>query len=171
MRFSVEHGFPGPPGRVAAILGDPDFYRDLELPDLRLLDVRDLPPVASRTLQRPAPDAQHGLLLRYEFTGTLDPVALRLLGGARLTWTQEVHVRGETGGWIRFSAEANPRLLHGRADYALGPGEEGTVRRLHGELVVAVPVVGGMAERRILTGVLHRLEVEAGALRERLGSA
>jgi len=171
--FSAEHRFDAPRGEVAAVLADPDFYRSLELPDLRLLEVRQLP----ATL---APDARHsaeeppeaGILLRYEFTGSLDPIAIRLLGGAHLTWSQEVHLRDGEGGWLTFAAEGNPRLLHGRADFVLhadragaGPGARMTVRRLDGELTVAIPVVGRMAERRIVPGILGRLDVEATAVR------
>jgi hypothetical protein len=115
--------------------------------------------------------SETGVLLRYEFTGSLDPVAVRLLGGAQLTWSQEVHLRDGEGGWLAFASESSPRLLHGRADFVLQPerartGSDGqaTLRRLDGELTVAIPVVGRMAERRIVSGVLARLDVEAGAL-------
>ena len=173
MRFSAEHRFSASQGEVAAVLADPDFHRSLELPDLRLLEVRQLR-AASASDVSPDGDAsgETGLLVRYEFTGRLDPVAVRLLGGAQLTWSQEVHVRGEEGGWLTFAAEANPRLLHGRADFVLHPDPDGAgpatskaLRRLDGELTVAIPVVGSMAERRIVSGVLTRLDVEAESVR------
>jgi hypothetical protein len=182
VRFHTEHVLPGTPAAVVAVLGDPGFYRQLELPDLRLLEVR---PVSVSGIGDPsrsdgAPVAlleDRGLVLRYEFTGDLDVVALRLLGGERPTWLQEVHLRGASGGWLRFAAEANPRLLHGSADFFLEPREHdrqdgpdgdatdvASLRRLEGELTVALPVVGGMAERRIVAGVLTRLDVEADAV-------
>ena len=185
MRFSVEHRFSASQGEVAAVLADPDFYRSLELPDLRLLEVRRLPAASALGSRRggdappdtepdtgPDTGPETGVLLRYEFTGSLDPVALRLLGGTRLTWSQEVHLRDGEGGWLTFAAESSPRLLHGRADFVLRPDRaragsraRATVRRLDGELTVAIPVVGRMAERRIVSGVLGRLDVEAGAVR------
>jgi hypothetical protein len=169
VHFTAEHRFPCPPDGVVAVLTDPDFYRELELPDLMLLDVQQ----------------NDGILLRYEFTGSLDPIALRLLGSTRLTWTQEVHLTDASGGWLTFAAEANPGMLHGRADFVLelaapvletrksGPGGGAavgsvTLRRLEGDLVVAIPVVGPMAERRIVPGVLTRLDVEADAVRVRI---
>lgn len=165
VRFSAEHRFTASPAAVAAVLEDPGFYRALELPDLRLLEVE-------------GDEAGDGVLLRYEFTGNLDPVALRLLGGERLTWSQQVHLRGHSGGSLQFAAEANPGLLHGRADFVLHPSggrgharAESTTRRLEGELTVAVPVVGRMAERRIVPGILARLDVEAGEIRRRLTGA
>ncbi len=177
MRFSAEHRFDAPPAEVAAVLADPDLYRSLELPDLRLLEVHQLP-AASAPDSRPGAQAppETGVLLRYEFTGSLDPIAIRLLGGARLTWSQEVHLRDGEGGWLTFAAEGNPRLLHGRADFVLhadgaraGPGARATLRRLDGELTVAIPVVGRMAERRIVSGVIGRLDVEAAAVQRWLG--
>lgn len=154
VRFFAEHRFPATRQAVAEVLGDGAFYEDLELPDLCLLEV-----------QR---DAADGLVLRYEFTGNLDPIALRLLGGARPTWTQVLQLRGTEGGLLTFSAESNPRVLHGRADFTLHPDGEGTSRQLEGDLVVAVPVVGSVAARRIVPGVLRRLDVEADAVRRRL---
>ncbi len=185
MRFSAEHRFSASQGEVVAVLADPDFYRSLELPDLRLLEVRHLPAASMFGSRRggdappetgpetePETGPETGVLLRYEFTGSLDPVALRLLGGTRLTWSQEVHLRDGEGGWLTFAAESSPRLLHGRADFVLRPDRaragsraRATVRRLDGELTVAIPVVGRMAERRIVSGVLGRLDVEAGAVR------
>ena len=181
MRFSAEHRFSASQGEVAAVLADPDFHRSLELPDLRLLEVRRLPAASALGSRRggdappetgPETEPETGVLLRYEFTGSLDPVALRLLGGTRLTWSQEVHLRDGEGGWLTFAAESSPRLLHGRADFVLRPDRaragsraRATVRRLDGELTVAIPVVGRMAERRIVSGVLGRLDVEAGAVR------
>ena len=109
------------------------------------------------------------LAFRYEFTGSLDPLAVRLLGGGRPRWTQELELRDDAAGHLAFAAEASPRVLHGRADFSLSADGEGTVRLLEGELVVALPVVGGVAERRIVPGVLQRLDVEASALRRGLG--
>lgn len=182
MRFVAEHRFDAPPGEVAAVLADPDFYRSLELPGLHLLEVHQLPPGSALDARSGAQaPPENGVLLRYEFTGSLDPVAIHLLGGARLTWSQEVHLRDGEGGWLTFAAEGNPRLLHGRADFVLradsagaaaaagagagaGAGARATLRRLDGQLTVAIPVVGRMAERRIVSGILGRLDVEAGAV-------
>jgi hypothetical protein len=202
VRFTAVHRFPAPPAAVAAVLTDPDFYRALELPDLELLEARSIEAAGGADVRLHGGPADCGVLLRYEFTGHLDPLAERLIGGERLTWTQEVHVVGESGGRLEFAAEANPRLLHGHADFLLVPEEDAaggdhpdldaaggdhpdldaaggdhpdldaagasTRRQLEGDLVVALPVVGGMAERRIVRGVLARLDVEADALRERL---
>ena len=162
MRFSAEHRFTGPPGAVAAVLADPGFYEDLDLPDLsraQVVEHAEEGPGSAR------------LLLRYEYTGHLDPIALRLLGGSRLVWTQEVRLAPDRTGTLVFRAEANPATLHGDASFSLVPEGEGTLRRIEGEITVALPLVGQMAERRIVPGILARLEVEAAAVDERLRGA
>lgn len=181
MEFSAEHRFPGPPDAVAGVLLDRTFYETLELPDLRLDAVVGESPDAGPT--------ERTLVLRYEYTGNLDAMALRLLGGDRLTWTQVVRLRqpgpersGDAGrpagagapdpvaGGLAFRAEARPDLLHGDAGFSLQAHGDATVRRLSGELVVALPIVGRMAEQRIVPGVLARLDVEAEAVRQRLAA-
>jgi hypothetical protein len=159
MRFAAEHRFHGSPAAVAAILADPGFYAQLKLPDLSQPDVLD---------QRTEGDTAV-LRLRYLFLGSLHPVARRLLGKRQLTWIQEVKVNGVTGsGGLTFQAEADPKRLHGSADFTLQADGQDTVRRLTGELVVAVPVVGARAERQIVAGLQRRLDIEAASLDELL---
>jgi hypothetical protein len=160
MHFAAEHRFAAPVDAVIAGLTDPAFHRGLQLPDLKLLDV-DAHPNQSETVLR----------LRYDFVGHLDPLARRLLGGRRLTWLQELRVdRASGAGRLTFAAEADPRRLHGRADVVIEADNGGTRRTLDGELVVDVPIVGSNAERRIVPGLLRRLDIEAAALDQRLRS-
>jgi Protein of unknown function (DUF2505) len=162
MRFDAQHRFTAAPEAVAAVLADPEFYLSLHLPDLSLPEVVE---------HQHGDDGSALVLLRYEFVGHLDPLARRLLGGERLTWTQELRIEAAASGTLRFAAEANPRLLHGDATFTLEAEGGGTVRRLEGEVVLALPGIGGMAERRIVPGVLGRLDVEAEALERRLTTA
>ncbi len=159
MRFHAEHRFGASVPAVGALVGDPAFYLGLDLPDLHrpeLLEQRQ--------------EGHHAVLrLRYEFEGSLDPIAQRLLGSSRLAWIQEVRVdRSTRSGSLRFEAERDPRRLHGAATFVLTSAEDATVRRLDGELVVAVPGIGRMAERRIVPGILKRLDVEALAIDDQL---
>ena len=162
MRFHAEHDFGGSVDQVVTLLTDPEFHRHLALPDL------SLPEIVASTVDG---DAAH-LKLRYEFVGSLDPIASRLLGGRRLTWLQDLDLDRATGsGQLRFAAEADPKRLHGRADFTIraASGADGrSVRRLDGELVVAVGPIGGMAERRIVPGLRRRLDIEAAALDRQL---
>jgi Protein of unknown function (DUF2505) len=157
MRFHAEHRFHGSPRAVAALLVDPDFYGALVLPDLSQPAVLDQQSEGQRTVLR----------LRYEFVGHVDPIARRLLGQSRLAWVQEIDLdRASDSGTLRFSSEADPKRLHGSADFVLKADGEGTCRQLKGELVVAVPVVGPRAERQIVPGLLRRLDIEATFLDE-----
>lgn len=159
MRFQAQHRLPAPVGAVADLLVDPEFNRGLALPDVELLDV-----VEHRV------DGDAGALsLRYAFVGRLDPVAQRLLGGQRLTWTQELGVDRATGdGRLTFAVDGSAGRLRGAADFTLRPEAGQTVWDVRGELRVRVPLVGGTAERRIVAGFLERLELEAQQITDRL---
>ncbi len=134
---------------------DPRFYSSLALPDLSQPTVLDARPEGNRKMLR----------LRYEFIGSLDPMARRLLGRNRLAWVQELVVdHPNHSGELTFEAQADPRRLHGTANFTLEADDDHCVRRLAGELVVAIPVIGAQAERRILPGVLRRLDIESEAI-------
>lgn len=142
-----------------ALLVDPAFHHGLQLPDLVLLDV----------LESGTDDDGAVLCLRYEFVGHLDAVAHRLLGDRRLTWLQELRLdMASRTGWLTFAAEADPRRLHGRAAVTMRPCDGSSERTIDGDLVVALPLVGGMAERRVVPGLLRRLDIEAAAVDEHL---
>jgi hypothetical protein len=160
MRFDVEHSFAATPHAVADLLVDADFYGTVELPDLALREVVTSEPSGERAT----------LALRYEYVGSLDPVARKLLGGRVLTWLQTLTIDRAPGrGRLTIAADGAADLLRADASVVLRAAENGTtVRRIDGEFVVRVPLVGGAAERRILPGVLRRLDVEADALRARL---
>jgi hypothetical protein len=159
VRFQAEHRFGAPEAAVATLLADPAFYLGLALPDLGQPEI----------LEKRQDRTEMVIRLRYEYEGSLDPIALRLLGASQLRWIQEVRVDlPATSGSLRFEAEKDPRRLHGAANFVLTAAAGGSVRRLDGDLVVAVPGIGRMAERRIVPGVLHRLDVEAQAIEDRL---
>jgi len=167
MHFRAEHHFEGTPAQVAGILFDPSFYATLELPDVGPAEILEAPstdPSGARTIE-----------LRYEYTGGIDPVVRRLLGGAALTWTQRLTLAtsdaspGSLTGTLAIEGDANASILHASANVRLEPALEGGTRRcIDGDLVVGLPGLGGIAERRIVPGVLRRLEVEADALARRL---
>jgi hypothetical protein len=156
VKFRTEHEFPGSVLGVAEILCDPDFHTRLDLPDL------SRPEIVEHTVLA----AQRTLRLRYEFVGHLDPIARRLLAGRRLTWIQELSLHTDTGvGQLSFAAEAEADRLYGQATVTLTAlTEQRTRRAVAGDLFVKVPVVGGTAERRIVPGLVARLDVEAAAL-------
>ncbi len=159
MRFHSEHLFDAPGAAVTRLLGDPVFYLTLELPDLRQPEILD----------HHRDEDELVIRLRYEFAGRLDPLAQRFLGSSRLTWIQEIRLDHSAGsGTLDFAAEKDPRRLHGTAGFTLTEEGRGTVRSLDGELIVALPGIGRMAERRIVPGLIHRLDIEAQALNDQL---
>ena len=157
MHFQVEHHFRAAPQQVAAVLARPDFYTHLDLPDLAR------PTVLEHREGEGEVDGGTVIRLRYEFVGSLNSLVRRMLGGERLAWLQEIRIAG-TEGSLTFGAEKNPALLYGSALFVLQQASPGSVRHLEGELVVAVPGIGAMAERRIVEGLLRRLDLEAEAL-------
>jgi Protein of unknown function (DUF2505) len=159
MHFTIEHRFPAAPTRVAALMVDPDFEGAVQLPDLSLPEV----------VEHDTDSDAHVLKLRYEYVGQLDPMAKRLLAGRQLALVQTVRIDPDTGlGTLTIEAEADPDRLHGNARITLAAdgtvGGDASVRALDGEFVVKVPVIGRTIERKLLPGILARLDVEADAL-------
>ncbi len=155
MRFRAEHSFRAEVPAVLGVLGDAEFALGLTLPDLSRPQLLEASDDGVRSLIR----------LRYEFVGQLDPMAQRIIGAGRLAWVQEASVdRSSAAGTLDFRAERDPRRLHGSARFTVEPEGSGSVRRLEGELVVAIPGIGRMAERKIVPGLLRRLDIEAAAV-------
>jgi uncharacterized protein DUF2505 len=160
VHFEADHEFPASCAAVAALLCDPGFQTQLALPDLSLPTVVDQGEVGPT----------RRLKLRYEYIGQLDPIARKVIGGRQLTWIQELRLDTTTfAGTLTFSAEAAPDRLNGQADLALvADGDTKCRRRITGDLHVRMPLIGGTAERRIVPGLLIRLDVEAAALSKKL---
>jgi hypothetical protein len=162
VRFEVEHEFPATPTAVAEVWCDPAFHSHLELPDL------SLPEVIAHTVD----GTVHVVRLRYGYVGQLDPIARKIVGGRKLTWIQELRLDWSTGaGTLSFSAEEEPRRVNGSADVTIvAVGDSASRRRIAGDFHLRIPVVGGTAEKKIVPGLLRRLDVEADALRRSLGT-
>lgn len=155
MRFRAEHRFPAAPLAVVAALADAELARSIALPDLA-------PP---EVLASEDDGTRARLQLRYEYVGDLDPIARRLLGRRRLTFVQELCLDRDTlTGTLSIAVEADPRQIRGDAIVELVADGTATVRRIAGDFAVRVPLVGATAERKILPGVLRRLDVEATAI-------
>lgn len=161
MHFEVVHEFPAPCAAVVDVLCDPAFHTQLDLPDL------SRPVVVTSS----ADGTTRILALRYEYIGQVDPIARRIVGNRTLTWMQELRLDTHSlVGTLSFSAEEDEKRLNGRAEVAITAIDDGTRtrRRIAGDLHVRVPLVGGTAERRIVPGLVRRLDVEAEALTREL---
>jgi hypothetical protein len=163
MHFEVEHAFPAPRAKVAEVLCDPDFQTKLDLPDLSRPEI-----VASSI------DGSSRLLrLRYEYVGQVDGIARKIVGGRKLTWVQELRLDTATyTGTLSFSAEEDPGRVNGSAEVAIVTldGDAGCRRRIAGDLHIRIPLVGGTAEKRVVPGLVRRLDVEAAALSKELAA-
>src|SRR5690242_13752597 len=135
MHFSVEHAFPAGRDAVAAVLCDPEFQAQLKLPDL------SLPEIVEHTVDGP----NRLLRLRYQYVGSLDPIARRVIGNRKLTWLQELRLdTTDYRGTLTLAAEADAKKLNGEAQIALDAVDDThTQRRISGDLHVRVPLVGG----------------------------
>ena len=145
------------------MLCDPEFHRGLDLPDLSRPDV----------LAHAADGTTRLVRLRYEYTGQLDPAARKIIGNQTLTWIQELRLDTESyAGTLTFSVEREGDRLNGDATVALttDDGDRHTRRSITGDLRVRVPLIGGAAERRIVPGLVRRLDVEAAALAAELAA-
>jgi hypothetical protein len=157
VRFSAEHDFAASRDQVVDVWCDPEFHLGLDLPDLSRPDL----------LAHQTEGTTRIVRLRYEYTGQLDPAARKIIGSQKLTWIQELRLdTASYAGSLTFSVEHGSDRLSGEATVALttNDGDEHTRRSIAGDLRVRVPIIGGAAERRIVPGVVRRLDVEAAAL-------
>ena len=163
MHFQVEHGFPAPRADVADVLCDPDFQTQLDLPDL------SRPEVVASSIE----GTSRLLRLRYEYVGQVDGIARKIVGGRKLTWVQELRLDTATyTGTLSFSAEEDPGRVNGSADVVIltVDGDATCTRRIAGDLHIRIPLVGGTAEKRVVPGLVRRLDVEAAALSKELAA-
>jgi hypothetical protein len=162
VKFAVEHDFDGTLAAVAGALTDPAFHTSVDLPDVSRPDVVETHPDGTRRT----------IVLRYEFVGSLDPIVHKLLTGRKLTWLQTLVLDVDSGaGTLTFSFEGDAKRLSGNADITLtATGADRTHQRTTGELRVRIPMLGGTAERRIVPGLIARLDVEAEALQRWLAT-
>jgi Protein of unknown function (DUF2505) len=161
VRFEAEHEFSAACPDVAEVLCDPAFQTHLDLPDLSRPEVVESSVTGDTRL----------LKLRYEYIGQIDGIARKIVGSHKLTWIQELRLDTTTfTGTLSFSAEEDADRLNGEAKVAITDAGDGirSVRRIAGDLHVKVPLVGGTAERRIVPGLVRRLDVEAEALEKEL---
>ena len=160
MRFEVEHHFAAPPQAVQAALADPDFHRSLRLPDV------GPPEVIEHTL---GDNGVAVLVVRMTFTGHIDPILRRLIGGGPPVWLQRTTIETTGGrGHLDVTADGQGDRLRATADWRCEPTDDGCVRHLAGDLSIKLPLIGATAESKVLPGLLSRLDAEAAALTARL---
>lgn len=157
-----QHDFAAPVDAVIAAMSDPGYHAALELPD-----------VAPPELLRHEVDGARTIVeVRFEFAGTLDPIARRVVGNDRIAWVQtitldpiarraELVIRPDVRN-VKVTCRGTFTFLEHATDHSR--------RNLVGELKVHVPLIGGRAEAAIAPGIRRRLDLEAEGLARRLAS-
>ncbi len=158
MRFVVEQPIAAPREAVEAAFADPSFYAQLGTLD-------DIATPEVLTTRRDAAGLVH-LRVRYAFVGDLGGAARAVLHPARRTWVDEswfdpaVHrvnfhmVPEHYGGRLECSGSYTFEVL----------AADRTSQVMRGEVRVHYPLVGGLAERAIVTGLRHHLGQEAAVI-------
>ena len=145
-----EHDFSGSCAQVADVLYDPEFHTHLDLPDLS----------RPRVVEHRVDGTTRVLRLRYEYIGQLDPIARKIIGGRKVTWSQELRLDAATyKGTLSFEADADPRRLNGLAQVVISArGDDGhSRRRLAGDFHVRARCWRhGRAPDRARTGATTR---------------
>lgn len=158
MRFEVVQRHDLGPGDLVDALHDPAFLVHLgQLPDFGSPELLDHHDDGAVVTQRS----------RYRYDGPLPPAAGRFIDAARLSWVHESRFdRTTMTGAFTIHPDHYADRLRASGGEAVTPSTGGgSVRTVHGDLRVAVPLVAGRVERAIVDGLRSRLTEEVDALR------
>ena len=156
MKFVVDHILPAAPDLVLATVTDPAFVAALgELDKIGAPELLEQTRDGDELRQR----------VRYRFAGELSAVAAAAIDATKLSWVDE-HVydlpRRRSTFVIHpdhyrdtFSGEGREQFL---------PVSEGTAWHVEAELKVRWPVVGGLVEKAIASGLRDTLAAEVELL-------
>jgi Protein of unknown function (DUF2505) len=157
MKFNLEHSFAAPIEAVEAAMVDPAFLESTRLPDVG-------PP---RVLSREDDGDTVTLRVDYQYTGSLDSLARRVLRTGDVAWVQETVLHRSTH---RTMFTVTPKVHADRFESGgvmqlTAAGGE-TKRVIDGELKIKVPLFGRRAEGLIVPGLRSRMNREAELLDE-----
>jgi Protein of unknown function (DUF2505) len=160
VHFHVEQPIAAGRPAVEEAFVDPAFYRSLG--DLDAL----APPEVLEC--EPDPESAQVVLLRvrYRFKGNLSPAVRRVIDPARLTWV-DVSRFDRANHLITFHMEPDnyPDRLWCEGTYRFdAPTDGSTVMVMDGEVRVSFPLVGGLVERAVVTGMRQYLATVAKIL-------
>jgi hypothetical protein len=158
--FHVDQPIGAPRARVEEAFVDPAFYRSLgELEELAPPEVLECGP-------DPASTDVTVLRTRYRFAGTVSPAIRRVVDPARLSW---VDVSRFDRASHRVTFRIEPDHYAGRlwceGAYRFDAGADGsTLMVMDGEVRVSFPLVGGLVERAVVSGLRQHLAAIAEML-------
>lgn len=157
MKFHLDHTFGAPLDAVEAAMVNPEFLEGTRLPDVG-------PP---KVLSREEAGDTVTLRVHYEYTGSLDSLARRVLRTGDVAWVQETVLDRKTH---RTTFDVTPKVHADRFQCGgvmqLSENGATTERVIDGELKIKVPLFGGRAEGLIVPGLRKRMNREAELLDE-----
>lgn len=161
MRFRLDQVLPGSVQEVLAAFVDPGYLASLgELAKVGAPELLDQQPDGDLVRQR----------VRYRFTGDLAPTVTRVVDPDRLVWVDE-HTYDLARGTATFRI-----VPEHYADRLACTGTErfdavagGANRHVEAELEVRWPIVGGLVERAIVSGLKEHLADESELIARWLG--
>lgn len=165
MHFEIEQRFDAPRATVEAAYVDPALFAVLA----------SLPRIGRPELleQERLDDGRVRQRVHYQFTGDLSGAVRRFVDPARLSWVEDtVFDPGAHRSDVRVVPDHYGGMLESHLTITYGDdgGRDVTVRRAVGELRVHVPLVGGKAERAIVSGMREHAAVERDAVQRWLGT-
>jgi hypothetical protein len=153
VRFHVEQPIPAERAEVEQAFVDPDFYRSLG----------DLDALAPPEVLQCEPDPQSAeavlLRVRYRFKGSLSPAVRRVVDPDRLSWV-DVSRFDRASHLMLFHMEPDhyPDRLWCEGTYRFDAGEDSSTDMvMDGEVKVSFPLVGGVVERAVVSGLRQHL--------------
>jgi hypothetical protein len=159
VEFRVDQRFDGSVDEVLAMYTDPGFYETLVgLPKVSTPEVLDRDDRGDTIILR----------IRYTFTADLPSAARAVLDPSKLTWVEQstfaLAARRSTS-TLLADHYADRLAASAAATYEPVDGDVHSVRRVHGQLDVRMPFVGGQVEKAIVSGLKEHLadEAEVGA--------
>ena len=157
MKFRLEHRFDAPLDTVEVAMVDPVFLEATRLPDVG-------PP---KVLSREEAGDTITLRVHYEYTGSLDALARRVLRTGDVAWVQETTLdRRSHRTTFTVTPEVYPDRFRCGGVMQLADVDGATERVIDGELKIKVPLFASRAEGLILPGLRSRMNREAELLDE-----
>jgi hypothetical protein len=157
VKFHLDHTFHAPLDAVEAAMVDPEFLESTRLPDVG-------PP---KVLSREQDGDVVTLRVSYQYTGSIDSLARRVLRTNDVAWVQETKLdRGTHRTTFTVIPRVYPERFQCGGVMQLTKSGDVTERVIDGELKIKVPIFGGRAEGMILPGLRSRMNREAELLDE-----
>jgi len=152
VQFRVEQVLPGTVEQVLAALTDPDYLATIGAAKVGQPELLEQTREGDTVRQR----------VRYRFTGHLSPAVTAVIDRDRLVWVDEhVYDLRTATATFRIQPEHYADRFRAGGTETLAVDGEHTRREIEAELTVRWPMVGGMIERAIVSGLEEHLAAEA----------